>query len=105
MAAESESESTPSIDETAFASLRLSPEKFANYQKQDTSKLWKSMARREGAPTIKIVGYGAAAVAAIKAANDNGEDFVTVPWSGFDSVVRSTVFILLGVSVLISIPI
>lgn len=55
------------------------------------------MALSEGTATIKIFGSGAGAVAAIKAANENGQDFFTIPWSGFDSVIRSTVLLPLAI--------
>lgn len=80
--AETEAEAEP---EHIFASLRMSDSEFTNYQRRLDMAYKRPIG--EADEPIKVVGYGADAVAAVKASNEDGRDYIEARWGPIDSMV------------------
>ena len=73
---------------SSFADLRLSPMQFGARSKSHnaSSTIWQTVSSAVRWP-LKIIGYDEETTAALRLANENGDDFLLVDWGRFDSMV------------------
>jgi len=74
----------------ALRALQLSSKTPQAYRAENNTPLWHSPAHEQGsAKRVRVTGFNAFAVKAIRAANEKGDSFLELPWSTTDSFVSS----------------